>query len=269
MFPLEFEQTSAHRFRSHEDMQFSFSYFYFMMNMNDTLEDMTEFYKDVLDRDKDGYLDKHEEDRLVQMLLDNLSDEKNKTLWEEFYHSTMWNITTQLYEKYGLPFKISLYTVNYTMVVRTGLEEMVSRSKKYKHTLTDENGPVEFYMVPNDYDAVVTRLQSIRDKRPKFICLNDNLPKNREPDPRVLKELSDHFDRYYPFPSHFELPQDQTNACSNLQECTAQKEELFIQMGGTNNIRTLLLMCVLIVLVMLGLTMASSLNDSVTINKSE
>jgi len=269
MFPLEFEQTSSHRFRSQEDMQFSFSYFYFMMNMNDTLEDMAEFYGDVLDRDKDGYLDKHEEDRLVQMLLDNLSDEKNKTLWEEFYHSTMWNITTQLYEKYSLPFKISIYTVNYTMVVRTGLEEMVSSSKKYKHTLTDENGPVEFYMVPNDYDAVVTRLQSIRDKRPKFICLNDNLPKNREPDPRVLKELSDHFERYYPFPSHFELPQDQTNACSNLQECTAQKEELFIQMGGTNNIRTLLLMCVLIVLVMLGLTMASSLNDSVTINKSE
>ena len=154
------------------------------------------------------------------------------------------------------------------MVVRTGLEEIVSRTKKYKHTITDEK-EIEFYMVPNDYDGVAERLKSIREKRPKFICLNDNLPKDREPDPRVLKELKDHFEWYYPLPSQFELPLEEANACSNLQECTAQREEVFIQMGGMDNIRTLLLICVFIVLVMLGYTLGSSITEGDWRNKSE
>ena len=55
-FPKEFEATSAHRFRDSEDMQFSFSYFYFLMNekLEFVLED---FFAKTLDLNGDGTLD--------------------------------------------------------------------------------------------------------------------------------------------------------------------------------------------------------------------
>ena len=51
--PQEFEETSAHRLRSPEDMQFAFSYYYYLMSKKDDLN-ITKFFHDV-DTDNSGY----------------------------------------------------------------------------------------------------------------------------------------------------------------------------------------------------------------------
>ena len=56
-YPEEFEATSSHKLRSSDDMQFSFSYFYFLMSERKTL-DITDAFSE-LDSDQSGYCCDH------------------------------------------------------------------------------------------------------------------------------------------------------------------------------------------------------------------
>lgn len=53
-FPEEFERTSSHRVRTADDMQYAFSYIYFVMNEKQEL-DIEAAYEN-LDTDKSGYV---------------------------------------------------------------------------------------------------------------------------------------------------------------------------------------------------------------------
>lgn len=57
-FPLEFDKTSAHRVRHPEDMQFAFSYFYFLMSAQQQLNVSDVF--DEIDTDHSGVLSDRE-----------------------------------------------------------------------------------------------------------------------------------------------------------------------------------------------------------------
>lgn len=57
-FPLEFDKTSAHRVRHPEDMQFAFSYFYFLMSAQQQLNVSDVF--DEVDTDHSGVLSDRE-----------------------------------------------------------------------------------------------------------------------------------------------------------------------------------------------------------------
>lgn len=57
-FPLEFDKTSAHRVRHSEDMQFAFSYFYFLMSAQQQLNVSDVF--DEVDTDHSGVLSDRE-----------------------------------------------------------------------------------------------------------------------------------------------------------------------------------------------------------------
>ena len=53
-WPELFDETSSHKFRHPRDMQFSFSYFYYLMNARMPYHAADVF--EQLDTDKDGYL---------------------------------------------------------------------------------------------------------------------------------------------------------------------------------------------------------------------
>lgn len=57
-FPEEFDKTSGHRVRHPEDMQFAFSYFYFLMSAQQHLN-VTEVF-DEIDTDHSGVLSDRE-----------------------------------------------------------------------------------------------------------------------------------------------------------------------------------------------------------------
>ncbi|GAB5031142.1 n-acetylglucosamine-1-phosphotransferase subunits alpha beta-like [Nannochloropsis oceanica] len=57
----EWDATSSHRFRSPKDMQYSFSFYYYLMNLHKAHPlDMKAFWHSHLDLNRDGYLDDNE-----------------------------------------------------------------------------------------------------------------------------------------------------------------------------------------------------------------
>lgn len=81
-YPQDFARTSSHRFRSESDMQFSFSYFYFMMN-EPTGESHEAFLKQRIDLDGNGFLNGGELRLLATHLYDLVQlKDLNEIFWQ-------------------------------------------------------------------------------------------------------------------------------------------------------------------------------------------
>lgn len=77
-------------------------------------------------------------------------------------------------------------------------------------------------MIGNNYTKVKKRLDELRKKGPKFMCLNDDMNKTHDPDPRVLDTLNDFFTGCYPKRCPFELPEGETNGVQYIQDYTGR-----------------------------------------------
>ena len=64
---------------------------------------------------------------------------------------------------------------------------------------------VEFYMLKDKPEEVKERLAHMYNKKPKFICINDDMDHTKDPSNETLNELHDFFYKYYPYPSPFEI----------------------------------------------------------------
>jgi hypothetical protein len=88
--------------------------------------------------------------------------------------------------------QFSLLTVNTQLVCQLRTQEI------------EDSRDVEFFMVGNDAAAVQKRLDNIRRKAPKFVCLNDDMNKTHTPK-GVLRALHGFSRSLLPTPSPFEL----------------------------------------------------------------
>lgn len=70
-------------------------------------------------------------------------------------------------------------------------------------------------MLGDDYNSTRSQLDSIRARRSKFICINDNI---NEMTPELFSLLRDFFTSYYPRPSRFELPDGVVNRHLRLED---------------------------------------------------
>eukprot|EP00388_Colpodella_angusta_P041340 GDKK01052934.1.p1 GENE.GDKK01052934.1~~GDKK01052934.1.p1 ORF type:complete len:263 (-),score=5.21 GDKK01052934.1:56-766(-) len=83
---------------------------------------------------------------------------------------------------------------------------------------TEASG-VTFSMVRNNVTVVRDQVDHIRSKRPKFLCINDDMDHSeggREEHLRVMRVLKDFFEGYFPRPSIFERTDGQTNPFTRL-----------------------------------------------------
>merc|ERR1719206_371789 len=101
-FADEYAATSSHRFRSGHDMQWSFSYFYYMMSAKYNFTDIDFIYAEWLDTDHDGILNDAELERTIDDILVPQATKQaekgelataNATIWRDFFHKALWNIT--------------------------------------------------------------------------------------------------------------------------------------------------------------------------------
>lgn len=215
-WPKEFDATSSHRFRHPHDMQFAFSYFYYMMHKKE------EFSLDslfpTLDYDHDGFLDLPEVKylsmfmfgRTEHLMAPNLKQTKNmlRNCTLEFYSLDRVDKTGR---ENWLRIPDKKYPITKDVIascdsILEKLKEQVTKKHKYKHELENMQN-VEFYMVKDvNHTIVENRLNGIRAKAPKFICLNDDMNKTHDPDPLCVKALHDFYEEYVPEPCPFELP---------------------------------------------------------------
>ncbi len=81
-FPQEFDKTSAHRVRHSEDMQFAFSYFYFLMSAVQQLN-ISELF-DEIDTDHSGVLSDREIRTLATRIHELPLSLQVHTEWHDF-----------------------------------------------------------------------------------------------------------------------------------------------------------------------------------------
>ncbi len=85
---------------------------------------------------------------------------------------------------------------------------------------------VAFEMIGDNITESINQLDSIRCRKSKFICINDNM---QNPSTVLVEALKSFFQAMYPRPSPFELPQGQRNPTLYLNEYRSLKKQGSIQ----------------------------------------
>ena len=77
-------------------------------------------------------------------------------------------------------------------------------------------------MITDNFNETMNKLDSIRARRTKFICINDDM---HDAGPDLLQLLQDFFQSYYPIPSPVELPPSEENPFDYLDDIKAASLE--------------------------------------------
>lgn len=223
-FPAEFEVTSSNKIRSRNDMQFAFSYFYYLMGVtrNRTAEEIFE----ELDTDHSGVLSDREIRTLATRMNDLPLDLQMLTNLEEVFIncSLSPNVSTEVprgqepedyYDKRMPQVTWSLFTQ--CQGVKDKIKKHFPPVNKYRY-ITDEDSEIAFKMIKTNGSTVVGQLDDVRKNPKKFICLNDNIDHESEDAKTVKAILHDFYESVFPLRSQFELPLEYRNRFIHVDE---------------------------------------------------
>ncbi|XP_076754530.1 N-acetylglucosamine-1-phosphate transferase subunits alpha and beta [Xylocopa sonorina] len=248
-FEDEFKKTSSHKVRNSEDMQFAFSYFYFLTSEKRKLP-IGEIF-DTFDTDKSGTWS----DREIRTLLSRLYPlPLDYTLVIEFENaitncSNHIKVTEVLNPPLGERYlDSSLPIVSKELIakcesVSRKIETRFSEEKLYPHEIIKAGKNEIFEMLTSNVSLTVQLLDEIRRDPKKFICLNDDMDPLRHSENEVVRALLNDFYRsLYPLRSSFELPLQYRNLFTH-------RHELYEWRANRARARNLLLCLILLLLV--------------------
>ncbi|XP_014476159.1 PREDICTED: N-acetylglucosamine-1-phosphotransferase subunits alpha/beta [Dinoponera quadriceps] len=224
-FEAEFRKTSSHRVRDPEDMQFAFSYFYFLASEKRRVS-IEEIF-DAFDTDKSQTWSDREIrtllSRLYPLPLDynlvmefesaitncsrraNLPETVRVPPGERYLDSTLPVVSKELIS--------NCETVSRRMRSRFGV------SSRYPHEVIKAGKNEIFEMLTSNVSLTVQLLDEIRRDPKKFICLNDDMDPSRRSENEIVRALLNDFYRsLYPLRSTFELPVQYRNRFSHRHE---------------------------------------------------
>lgn len=225
-FPEEFDKTSCHRVRHSEDMQFAFSYFYFLMSAQQQLN-VSEVF-DEIDTDHSGVLSDREIRTLATRIHDlplSLQDltgleqmliNCSKTLPTNLTQLHLVNPTQETYYDPSMP-PVTKGLVLHCKPITERINKAFREQNKYKFEIMGEE-EIAFKMVRTNVSHVVGQLDDIRKNPRKFICLNDNIDHNHKDAATVKAVLRDFYESMFPLPSQFELPREYRNRFLHMDE---------------------------------------------------
>ncbi|XP_058842199.1 N-acetylglucosamine-1-phosphotransferase subunits alpha/beta isoform X1 [Acipenser ruthenus] len=226
LFPKEFDKTSAHKVRHPEDMQFAFSYFYYLMSAVQQLNISQVF--DEVDTDGSGVLSDREIRTLATRIhelplslqdltgLEQMLINCSKTLPINITHINTINPTQEAYYDPSMPPVTKDLVVN-CKPIAVRIHKAYKDQNKYKFEIMGED-EIAFKMVRTNVSHVVGQLDDIRKNPRKFICLNDNIDHSHKDAPTVKAVLRDFYESMFPIPSQFELPREYRNRFLHMQE---------------------------------------------------
>nr|XP_023672658.1 N-acetylglucosamine-1-phosphotransferase subunits alpha/beta isoform X1 [Paramormyrops kingsleyae] len=237
MFPSEFDKTSSHKVRHSEDMQFAFSYFYYLMSALQQRSVSQVF--DEIDTDHSGVLSDREIRTLATRIHDlplSLQDltgleqmliNCSKILPTNVTQLHMISPTQEAYYDPSMPPVTKGLVVNCKPIIDR-IHKAFKDQNKYKFEIMGEE-EIAFKMVRTNVSHVVGQLDDIRKNPRKFICLNDNIDHSHKDAPTVKAVLRDFYESMFPIPSQFELPREYRNRflhMGELQEWRLYRDKL-------------------------------------------
>ncbi|XP_028256463.1 N-acetylglucosamine-1-phosphotransferase subunits alpha/beta [Parambassis ranga] len=225
-FPDEFDKTSGHRVRHSEDMQFAFSYFYFLMSAQQHLN-ISEVF-DEIDTDHSGVLSDREIRTLATRIhelplslqdltgLEQMLINCSKTLPTNLTQVHLVNPTQEAYYDPSMP-PVTKGLVLHCKPITERIHKAFKDQNKYKFEIMGEE-EIAFKMVRTNVSHVVGQLDDIRKNPRKFICLNDNIDHSHKDAATVKAVLRDFYESMFPLPSQFELPREYRNRFLHMEE---------------------------------------------------
>ncbi|XP_032637826.2 N-acetylglucosamine-1-phosphotransferase subunits alpha/beta [Chelonoidis abingdonii] len=237
MFPEEFDKTSFHKVRHSEDMQFAFSYFYYLMSAVQPLNISQVF--DEVDTDQSGILSDREIRTLATRIhelplslqdltsLEQMLINCSKALPANMTHINVIPPTQEAYYDPNLP-PVTKNLLTNCKPVTDRIRKAYKDKNKYRFEIMGEE-EIAFKMIRTNVSHVVGQLDDIRKNPRKFVCLNDNIDHNHKDAQTVKAVLRDFYESMFPIPSQFELPREYRNRflhIHELQEWRAYRDKL-------------------------------------------
>ncbi|XP_015277573.1 PREDICTED: N-acetylglucosamine-1-phosphotransferase subunits alpha/beta-like, partial [Gekko japonicus] len=237
LFPEEFDKTSFHKVRHSEDMQFAFSYFYYLMSAVQPLNVSQVF--DEVDTDMSGILSDREIRTLATRIhelplslqdltgLEQMLINCSKSLPVNITHINIIPPTQEAYYDPNLP-PVTKNLLTNCKLVTDRIRKTYKDKNKYRFEIMGEE-EVAFKMIRTNVSHVVGQLDDIRKNPRKFVCLNDNIDHSHKDAQTVKAVLRDFYESMFPIPSQFELPREYRNRflhVHELQEWRAYRDKL-------------------------------------------
>ncbi|KAH0550458.1 N-acetylglucosamine-1-phosphotransferase subunits alpha/beta [Cotesia glomerata] len=226
-FKFEFDKTSSHRVRNSQDMQFAFSYFYYLISEKQQSTAGEIF--DRFDTDKSGTWS----DREIRTLLSRINPlPLDYSLVIDFENAitncsrrikltNSKNIEPPSGERY---LDSILPTVTKELIIKCDaiankIKSQFGEKNRYQHEILKAGRNEIFEMLTSNVSQTVQLLDEIRREPKKFICLNDDMDPSRKSENDIIRALLNDFYRsLYPLKSNFELPAQYRNRFSHRNE---------------------------------------------------
>jgi hypothetical protein len=225
-WPEEWNRTSSNRFRTPKDMQYSFSYYYYLLNLHKSHPaDIQSFISREVDTNHDGYVDTNEFHSLLTMMYSkSLTNEDTVSVHANCSASRHINNLdpnassyTEVFPYYfgnlrkTYDFDQLFFTVKELADCSLVRDQLLAgfdwNLYHPTHNLGSEKD-IAFEMISDNYTETLKQLDSVRRRKVKFICINDNM---QNPPEELLHQLSFFYEALFPKPSIFELPAGQSN----------------------------------------------------------
>ncbi|KAI9914538.1 hypothetical protein PsorP6_007846 [Peronosclerospora sorghi] len=229
----EVAATSAHRFRHPQDMQFSFTYFHYLINRakvhRPTLD---EIWRTYLDANRNGILDENEVLTAASLAHGDAPPDSFVTHVRECIQTAKRDKVRELVTAEGtvrltetLTPHITVDTLAQCSTVRDALIANV-RNESWVELMPETE--VTFHMLSDNYRFAWKQLMGTRARRTKFVCINDDM---KFPSAAVGQILHELFLSLWPQRSQFELPYHLKNRYAHLDEYKAALDRRYLAAG--------------------------------------
>lgn len=219
-WPRECDATSAHRFRHPQDMQFSFSYFHYVLNRHKVVHPtLEEIWTEYLDVNRNGILDENElltvaslahgdypPDAFVTEVRTCLQPAKQEKVRETSSGSGTVRLTETLTPHVRFQHVVACADIAAKLLANVRREpqcELMPESE------------VTFHMLSDNYRFAWNQMLGTRARRTKFVCINDDM---KYPSTAVSQILHELFLSIWPKRSQFELPYHLKNRYAHIDE---------------------------------------------------
>ena len=231
----QFLATMKHRFRHRQDMQYAFAYMYWLISKGDepSLTPL-EAFEQEFDSNSDGLIDDNELRTVAAVILgadtkltaESINEVKDCLAPPHSNTTTIVDDEKTVHRTDTIvPHVTAKRFLNCSKVVE-GLKK--NWRKKETHATITDLKEVAFEMLSDDYNETLKKLDSVRARKPKFICLNDNM---HHPSGGLLRELRNFYEAMLPLRSQFELREGARNRCLRPSGCSQAIDGTLIRNG--------------------------------------
>nr|XP_057919905.1 N-acetylglucosamine-1-phosphotransferase subunits alpha/beta-like isoform X2 [Doryrhamphus excisus] len=232
-FPKEFERTSSNKLRHSDDMQMSFSYYYFLMNVVHKV-DVAEAF-DTADKDHSGILSNSEFQDFGTGIQKQLINPAN---FEDLKKELITCCETLPSEVTGIiqvkPCQVTDHDEDMPPITKSlvlnckPVTDRIYKGTMYKYQVMGQQD-THYKYITNNIANAGREFKDVLTHPKKFICINDGIDHTVSASKEVKAKLAKFYQDMFPQPSTFELPKTKSNRIlyrDELWEWQAYQEKL-------------------------------------------